>query len=157
MRYWFFSGTLLVISFLSPAANAEFSEKWKAATAEAKAECDSFASTVVDNPAASGLRLIEREAPVWPRGAGFRPYACLWLKFNIDAEGKPSEVETVFRGPSNLAYMFVRSARAAVSDWRYELPPSHSDGMKNIHAGNTFEPIEGKTWQFQYRIMTPGL
>lgn len=77
------------------AAKAEFSEAWEAYAQEIKAECAASEETLPPD-LAPFPKFSSR--PQWPTppGKAARPHVCIFVRFDIDAEGKTTNIEIPF-------------------------------------------------------------
>lgn len=131
-------------------AKESFSDEWDAYAKETQADCDRFRETLPssDRPTPA---LVERDDPPRLRGP-LRPHACVFLRFDLDAAGKPANVELMHKAPENLRYTFVRAAMQDVKGMRFELPDAFADDYKSMAAELIYRPCTGKHWTYCYSI-----
>lgn len=111
-------------------ARAEFSAEWNAAAEKIRAECAAFESRLVFSAGvAPFVRPRSRGGYSWPRGAAGRPHVCLFVAYEIDANGAPENIRVIFKAPDNLHYRFERAAKREAENWRFDRPPGAVLGM----------------------------
>ncbi|MCB2114187.1 MAG: hypothetical protein KDD85_11660 [Parvularculaceae bacterium] len=135
-------------------AHAEFSDEWNALAEEIEAGCDAMESTLASGgvtPApAKPLYLPDRL-----RGP-FRPHMCVIVEFSIDASGAPQNVESIYRGPENLNYQFVRRTQGAVKKWRFDLEGTSPAEFSRLYARMDFIPLGGWRYSIRYNYWNSG-
>lgn len=135
--------------FVGAPARADFSEEWETYAAETRASCEVFERGL---PAAAGARPMLRDAGdvyVWPRGAPGRPHTCLYFGFDVDKSGAPTNVQLLFKGPSNLNYRFVRAGDRLIKSRRYE-PPGEAESYASVVT--RIIVVSEPNWRFRYWV-----
>lgn len=135
------------IALLITPAHAEFSKEWNEYAEEVKADCAEFEESARDDTAAVPTPRGRLEFPSLPRGAPARPHICMFFRFDVNAEGVTVNIETAFKGPENLHHRWVRDARLAVKDWKFNVPPDRTGGYTDIYARIDYSPV--KAWTYR--------
>jgi hypothetical protein len=140
--------TIVAASSIAP-VHAEFSEEWQAVADATEAECDAFSATLVsgdfDLTPDGSLK-----PPPHPRGVPSPPYACIFVRFDVNAGGTTENIEAAFKAPANLQYGYVREATNTVKKWRFKNPSDAPAGSKNNYTEVVY--IAHPNWRYQYRI-----
>jgi hypothetical protein len=126
---------------------AEFSDEWEAYAAETRAGCEAFQAALAPLEAAGPVLESPGDGFVWPRGTPGRPHVCLFFAFEVGADGKPSKVELLYRGPDNAHFRLVRAGAQAVKDRRYQPVNDAAKGVVRIDVRS--EP----GWRYRYSII----
>jgi hypothetical protein len=144
-----FSPALLLAS-----AHAEWGKEWQAYAEEVKADCAKFEESL---PPDQGVIPKFAEQPeVRPLGWPMRPYVCIYLRFRINADGAPEDIDTVFKAPGDVAYSKIRAVRMSVKKWRFKIPETHPDGFANIYAKIVYDPPAPRTYDVTLDLRNGG-
>lgn len=138
-----------VLAFGGTDLKAEFSAEWEAYAAETRAACDAFEATLPPRAGASPVLLDGGEGYAWPRGAPGRPHVCLYYKFIVGPDGKPQEIELLYKGPENLHFRFARSGKLAIEKRLYHPWDAAVGGDPGVVT--KFEIVAQPNWRYSWR------
>jgi hypothetical protein len=121
--------TAFSLAFVA-AAHADVSREWREYAAAVKADCAAFRATLAD-PLANAPILKDWNRVSWPY-APARPHICIFLRFDLDADGAPLNAEAAHIAPDNIAYRFKREAMLTLKDMSFELSEATPDGFQGM-------------------------
>src|SRR3990167_3435530 len=132
-------------------AHAQFSEEWNLMADQIKSECESFSDSIA---AEEDTYLVVADALKFPAHPGppSRPYACIFLRFDINASGETENIEAVFKSPDNLRYAFTREVINAAKRWKFVVPAEAPDGLTGNYARMDYIPLAGYRYQGNIRL-----
>lgn len=118
-----------------------------------KAECDRFADSLAS---ADEFELPYAEPLKFPGhpGTPSRPYACVFLRFDVNAAGETENIETVFSSPENLRYAFVREVINAAKKWKFVVPADAPAGVSGNYAEIDYIPLARHRYQGRLRLQS---
>jgi len=116
-----------------------------------RSECDSFALSAAKD---SEFRLVAADGLKFPAhpGSPSRPYACIFLRFDINAAGETENIEAVFASPDNLRYAFTREVINAAKKWKFLVPAQAPQGLSGNYAEVDYIPLARHRYQGNIRL-----
>ena len=83
---------------------------------------------------------VFRKPPAFPRRGFAYPFACVWLEYDVNDQGRAEDITIVFKAPHDADESFDRAAINSVKSWRYDLDAFPDDqDFENLLTEITFE------------------